>query len=74
MESSTKEKLVTLLKRLKEEGEVDSSAIITRDGLLVASDLSTEINKDSFAAMSAAVLGAAETAMLELNKKIVQKF
>jgi len=71
MESSTKEKLVTLLKRLKEEGEVDSSAIITRDGLLVASDLSTGINKDSFAAMSAAVLGAAETAMLELSNDYV---
>lgn len=67
MENSTKEKLIDLLKRLKEEGDIDSSAIITRDGLLLASDLSPEINKDVFAAMSAAVLGAAETAMLELS-------
>ncbi len=67
METTIKGKLTEMLKRLKEEGDVDSSAIITRDGLMLASDLSPDINRDVFAAMSAAVLGAAETAMLELS-------
>ena len=67
MESTTKDKLTDLLKRLKEEGDIDSSAIVTRDGLLLAADLSSDINNEVFAAMSAAVLGAAETAMLELS-------
>ncbi|MDI6859241.1 MAG: roadblock/LC7 domain-containing protein [Methanocellales archaeon] len=63
--STTKEMLEKVLDDLKEAVEVEASAIISREGLLMASDIS-----GLFAAMSATMLGAAEIATAELWKGI----
>ena len=57
----------TTLHQLKKIGSVDASAVITRDGLLVASDISSGVDAEIFAAMSASMVGAAETAMIEVK-------
>lgn len=56
-----------VLESLTKTGDIDASAIVTRDGVLMG--ISTNINKpETFAAMSATMLGAAETATAELGK------
>ncbi|MDI6640414.1 MAG: roadblock/LC7 domain-containing protein [Methanocellales archaeon] len=62
--------LEKVLDDLKEAVEVEASAIISREGLLMASDISGDIRAELFAAMSATMLGAAETATAELWKGI----
>lgn len=57
----------TALHELKKIGGVDSSAVVTRDGLLVASGISEGVDAETFAAMSATMVGAAETAMGEVG-------
>lgn len=56
-----------VLKELKAVGGIESSAVITRDGLLVASDTSQDVDAETFAAMSASMAGAAETAIIEIK-------
>lgn len=58
------------LKQLKKVGGVDSSAVVTRDGLLIASDISDTVDAETFAAMTATMVGAAETAMNEVGAGI----
>ena len=67
-EISKKEKLTQILQKLTSTGDVEGAAIITRDGLLIASDLKENIDGETFAAMSATMTGAAETAVQELKK------
>jgi len=57
----------TTLHGLKKIGSIDASAVVTRDGLLVASDISSGVDAETFAAMSASMVGAAETAMIEVK-------
>jgi len=68
MPETKKEKLAGILKHLRKTGDIEGAAIITRDGLLIASELSVNIDGDTFAAMSATMMGAAETAIQELKK------
>jgi uncharacterized protein len=65
--------LKAVLAKLKEAG-VDSSAVIRREGVIIESDLpgSTDEN-ESFAAMAAALLGAAETATSELRQGVPRR-
>ncbi len=63
-----KDKLIGILQDLKKIGEVLGSSAISRDGLVIASDLSKDIDEETFAAMSAAMQGAAETAVSELKQ------
>ena len=63
-----KEKLMQILKKLKAGGDIEGAAVITRDGLLIASELSTNIDGETLAAMTATMTGAAETAIQELKK------
>ncbi len=65
--------LKAVLSRLRDAG-VDSSAVISRDGVIIASDMpgSPEEN-ESFAAMAAALLGAAETATSELRQGVPRR-
>jgi hypothetical protein len=65
---TVKEQLDEILNELKRVSGVDSSAIISRDGLLMTSAIPSEIRAETFAAMSATMLGAAETASMELKK------
>ena len=67
MPDTKKAKLEKILEELKSIGGITGSAVISKDGLAVASDIS-EKDVDTFAAMSAAIEGAAETAVSELKQ------
>jgi len=62
----TKAIIEEVLGDLKKVGGISASAVVTRDGLLVASDVG-EVNAETFAAMTATMTGAAETAMSEIQ-------
>ncbi len=66
--ATVKEMLEKVLDGLRSVGDIEASAIVSRDGLLMASDMAPGINADTFAAMSATMLGAAETAAAELGR------
>ncbi len=68
MPETKKEALTKILQKLTSTGDIEGAAVITRDGLLIASELSSGIDGDTFAAMSATMTGAAETAVQELKK------
>jgi len=68
MGDTTKEKLIEVLRSLRKIGDIRGSSVISRDGLIIASDLLKDIDEDTFAAMSAAMQGAAETAVSELKQ------
>ena len=66
--ATVKEMLEKVLDGLRSVGDIEASAIVSRDGLLMASDMAIGINAETFAAMSATMLGAAETAASELGR------
>jgi predicted regulator of Ras-like GTPase activity (Roadblock/LC7/MglB family) len=71
--ATKKGELQGILKELKKIGDVEGSAVVTRDGLLVISDLPKDVDSETFAAMSATMFGAAETAMTELKEGEVDR-
>ena len=73
MPESKKDRLMGILKGLSSVGDIDGSAIVTRDGLLIASDLPRDLDAETFAAMSATMIGAAETAVGELKKGTINR-
>ncbi len=68
MIETKKEKLTEILQSLRKIGDIQGSSVISRDGLVIASDLSKSVDEETFAAMSAAMQGAAETAVDELKQ------
>jgi hypothetical protein len=68
MVETKQEKLVAILKELRKIGDIQGSSVVSRDGLIIAADLSQDIDEETFAAMSAAMQGAAETAVSELKR------
>lgn len=64
---SVKVLIEEVLRALKKVGGVEASAVITRDGLLISSDIPAGVDGEAFAAMSASMVGAAETAMGEVK-------
>ena len=62
------ERLEEVLLDLKKVDGIESAAIATRDGLLIAANTFPGTYPESFAAMSATMLSAAETATNELNR------
>ncbi len=64
---STKNLIDEVLRELKSVGGIQSSAVVTRDGLLVASDVSPDVDAETFVAMSASMVGSAETAVTEVK-------
>ncbi|MBI4362220.1 MAG: roadblock/LC7 domain-containing protein [Euryarchaeota archaeon] len=68
--ATTREMLEKILNDLKNVGDIEASAVVSRDGLLMASNITGSIRAETFAAMSATMLGAAETATSELKKGI----
>jgi len=68
MPETKKEKLIEILHELKKVGDILGGSVISRDGLVIASDLSKDVDEETFAAMSAAMQGAAETAVSELKQ------
>lgn len=61
------EELKGMLKELRSDG-VKSSAIISRDGLVIAADMDTGTYVETFAIMCATLMGAAVTANMELKR------
>lgn len=70
---TTSDLLNEILSNLKNLGTIEACAIASRDGLLMISDIQEEVMGDTFAAMSATMLGAAETATMELNKGVPER-
>ena len=65
------EMLDKILSDTKKVGGVEAAVIASRDGLLMASNIpSSSAKAETFAAMSATMLGAAETATTELGKGV----
>ena len=64
--------LSNVLREINVLGDVEGSAVVTRDGLLVACELGG-VDAETFAAMSATMFGAAETAFSELGKGLVDR-
>lgn len=59
-----------ILSDLKSEADVEQSFIISRDGLLIAAEASSGTSAQALAAMTATLLGAAETAMDEIGSGV----
>jgi len=59
--------LEEILNKLRNVGEVEGCAIVSRDGLLIADSLPKNIDSEIFSSMSATMHGAAETAISELK-------
>ncbi len=70
---TTAEILEKILNDLKHIGGIEASAVASRDGLLICSTVSKNFHAETFAAMSATMLGAAETATTELGKGIPER-
>jgi hypothetical protein len=68
-----KEQLERVLEELRKAGDVEASAIVRRDGLMIASDLPTRIEPRTVAAMTAALVGTAETCSSELKRGIFEE-
>ncbi|VVB92439.1 Roadblock/LC7 domain protein [uncultured archaeon] len=67
---TTVEILEKIMADLKNIGGIEASAIASRDGLLIYSNVPQKNKTETFCAMSATMLGAAETATSELGKGI----
>jgi len=56
-----------ILGKLNKTNGVRGSMIINRDGIVVASDFSTELDESSVGALSSAILSALEAALKRVN-------
>ncbi len=60
------ERLQSILAQLRQDtGDVEASAVVSVEGLMIASDMPRDINKDTVAAMSAALLSLGKRAAQE---------
>lgn len=69
----TEERLQEPLNELNDSRGVLGSAIVRRDGLMIAAVLPEDIDAKSLAAMTASTVGAGETAADSLNTGAVRK-
>ncbi len=67
---TTTEMLEKILNDINNIGGVEASAVASRDGLLICSTIPKKQHAETFVAMSATMIGAAETATMELGKGI----
>jgi uncharacterized protein len=71
---SRTEQLVTRLRDLQSStGDVEAAAIVSVDGLSIASSLPADIEEDRVSAMSAAMLSLGERIANELRRGVVQQ-
>jgi len=68
--AEVKEKLEEILSELRKTGDIEASAIVRRDGLMITSDLPPKVESRTVAAMTAALVGTAETCSTELKRGI----
>ncbi len=62
-----RKELESILAELRKVGDIEASAIVRRDGLMVASDMPNYVDGRTIAAMTAALVGTAETSIKELQ-------
>lgn len=67
------EKLLSELKKLANVGSIEGSAVVARNGLIIASDLPRDVDERRLGAMSATMMGAVETAAITLNKGQIKR-
>jgi len=68
-ESDVELKLAPILRKLNSSSDhIEASAVMSRDGLSVASVLGDGVDSDRLGAMCAALLGLADTTAKELNR------
>ena len=72
MADTKKDKLIEILEGLQKIGDIAESMVVSRDGLPIASN-AEKTDVDTFAAMAAAMQGAAETAASELKQGNVEE-
>jgi predicted regulator of Ras-like GTPase activity (Roadblock/LC7/MglB family) len=70
---NTARMLGKILDELKFLGGIEASVVASRDGLLIYSNTALKEHAETFAAMSATMLGAAETATTEIRKGIPER-
>ncbi|MDP2845565.1 MAG: roadblock/LC7 domain-containing protein [Candidatus Methanoperedens sp.] len=70
---TTIEMLEKILKDINNIGGVEACVVASRDGLLICSTMPKKQHAETFAAMSATMIGAAETATTELGKGITDR-
>ena len=69
MASSRNEQMVTRLRQMKlASPDVEASAVVSVDGLIIASALPNEVEEDRVSAMSAAMLSLGERISAELGR------
>lgn len=74
MKTAEAEELEKILTSLQNISEIEGVAIVTRNGNLISSNLPRDIDGQKFAAMSASMVGASETAaalMKSFAKRII---
>jgi predicted regulator of Ras-like GTPase activity (Roadblock/LC7/MglB family) len=68
VERSKADELTTLLKELEATTDIEASAVVSMDGLMIASALPQDVEEDKVAAMSAAMLSLGERTAKELTR------
>jgi hypothetical protein len=64
-----RQEMQTRLERVMQADGVQGIVLVSRDGIPVVEVLKRPLNQEMFAAMSAMMMGAAETAVAELGEK-----
>lgn len=62
--------LERLLEDLKKKPDIEEATLVSRSGMHIAGDVPTKAHRETFVAMSAILLGAAETATSELKEDL----
>lgn len=62
-----RQELESLLAELRKVSDIEASAIVRRDGLMVASDMPNYVDGRTIAAMTASLVGTGETSVGELK-------
>jgi len=73
MSNTLKDQMNAMLFELNSIDDIEASAVVSRDGLLISAQMSNGLDADTFAAMTATMMGAAETAIVELDKGIISQ-
>jgi hypothetical protein len=69
MASSRKEQMVSRLRQMQADSpDIEASAVVSVDGLIIASALPNEVEEDRVSAMSAAMLSLGERISAELGR------
>ena len=71
--AEVKEQIELALSDLRKAGDIEASAVVRRDGLMIASDLPARVESRTVAAMTAALVGTAETFAGELKRGMFQQ-